>query len=86
VAAGRATALFSTTTRGFNRLIRTFERSGLLFGNSTTLNVPWLRRRCSTCARKPSTRRQCPDRLEWKNTSLGWSASGGIATVMSHLR
>ncbi len=36
-----------------------------------SLNVPWLRRRCSTCARKPSTRRQFPERDDVKKTSFG---------------
>jgi hypothetical protein len=37
--------------------------------------VPWFPRRWSTCARKPSTRRQRPEVAEWKKSSAGLSVA-----------
>ena len=43
--------------------------------------MPWLPRRCSTCARYPSARRDRPSSLEWKRTSSGAARSACASTA-----
>ena len=83
-----ATALFSTTTRvGTVSILNRSSRSGRSSSRDPhdverAVVAPPLQHLREEALDPPAV----PDRVEWKKTSLGCSASGGIATVMSHLR